>query len=126
SVIDVLDGQRPARPTERAAAILAHVRLGPHWHLLPRTDTDPDRDAHVACAEDRADDLGLELVAPRKRVLRLLRTLPARQLTDLHAACSALGAFFGLPAYVFGAIVGAQQRPAVSSFLDEALRILGR
>jgi hypothetical protein len=126
SIIDVLDGQRPARPAERASAILAHVRVGPHWHLLPRPGTDPDGDAHLASVEDRADDLGLELVAPQKRVLHLLRVMPAKQRADLQGACSALGNFFGLPAYVFGTIVAAHQRSAVPSFLDEALRLLGR
>jgi hypothetical protein len=32
---DVLDGRRRATPAERAAAVLAHVRVGPHLHLLP-------------------------------------------------------------------------------------------
>jgi hypothetical protein len=125
SVVDVLDGRRPASPAERVSAILAHVRVGPHWHLIPRPGTDPDRDARIARAEDRADDLGLELVAPRKRVLQLLRAMPARQRTNIPAACGILGTFFGLPAYVFGATVVAQQ-PAVPSFFDEALRLLGR
>jgi hypothetical protein len=126
SVIDVLDGRRPARPAERVSALLAHVRVGPHWHLIPRPGADPDSDARVACAEDRADDLGLELVAPRKRVVQLLRAMPVKVRRELQDACGALGAYFGLPAYVFGTIVGAEQRPPVLSFLDEALRLLGR
>lgn len=126
SVTEVLDGQRPARPAERVCATLAHVRVGPHWHLLPRPGADPDSDAHIASVEDRADDLGLELVAPRQRVAQLLRAMPANVRGDLRGACGALGAFFGLPAYVFGSIVGAQERPPVPSFLDEALRLLGR
>jgi hypothetical protein len=126
SVIDVLDGQRTASAAERVSAMLAHVRVGPHWHLLPRPGTDADADARVSCAEDRADDLGLELVAPRKRVLQVLHAMPARQRTNLQVACSALGMVFGLPAYVFEAGVAAQQCQVVPSFLDEALRLLGR
>jgi hypothetical protein len=80
----------------------------------------------VACAEDRADDLGLELVAPRNRVLELLAAMRGSERRDLSLACGALGAFFGLPAYVFGTIVAAQQLPRVPSFVDDALRILGR
>ena len=122
SVIDVLDGRRPARLEEKAAAVLAHVRLGPHWHLLPR----PGADARIALVEDRADDLGLELVAPHTRVVQLLRALPTRGRGDREAACVALGSFFGLPPYVFRDVVAASQRSRVPSFLDDALRVLGR
>jgi hypothetical protein len=33
---EVLDGLRKATPAERASAILSHLRLGAHTHLLPR------------------------------------------------------------------------------------------
>jgi hypothetical protein len=125
SAIDVLDGRRPARPGERASAILAHVRVGPHWHLIPRAGGDPGGSVRIACAEDQADDLGLELLAPQKLVLQLLRDMPTKERTDLQAACSAFGAFFGLPAYVFAGVV-AGQCPQVPSFLDDAMRTLGR
>jgi hypothetical protein len=121
--LDVLDGRRPALPSERASAILAHVRVGPHWHLLPRPGAGPDGGARLARVEDRADELGLELVAPRRQVLRLLPTLPPG---DLGAACAGLGSFFGLPAYVFGPLVAEQLRPRALTFLEAARRALGR
>jgi hypothetical protein len=117
SILDVLDGHRHARPDERASAVLARVRLGPHWHLLPRQGDDPDCDAHIACVEDRADDLGQELVAPRSRVLDMLRTLSQRGQFDPEAACQVLGLFFGIPPYVFRPAVTAMHREHTPSFL---------
>lgn len=124
SITEVLDGRRPATVAERASAILARVRLGSHWHLLPRRGGDGD--VRIACVEDRADELGLELVAPRQRVLQLLELLPSRQRTNPQTAGGALGAFFGLPAYVFRAVIAAPHRSHASSFLDDARRLLGR
>jgi hypothetical protein len=126
SIIDVLDGCRPARPEERAAAILAHVRLGPHWHLLPRRNADFRGDVHIAVVEDRADELGLELVAPRQRVLQELGAVPAGQRADAAAVCVVLGSSFGLPPYVFRALVTASLPRRPPSLLDEARRALGR
>ena len=122
AIIDVLDGRRPARMEERAAAVLAHVRLGPHWHLLPRRGAE----ARIAVVEDRADELGLELVAPRTRVAQLLRALPLHGRGDRDAACVVLGSFFGLPPYIFRDVVAASQRSRVPSFLDDAPRVIGR
>jgi hypothetical protein len=126
SIIEVLDGHRAARLDERASAVLARVRLGPHWHLLPRRGTDPDCDPHIACVEDRADDLGRELVAPRSRVMQLLRTLPRGRRFEVETACRALGTFFGVPPYVFHPDVTAMHREHTPSFLDDVLRVLGR
>jgi len=124
SIVHVLDGHRPARPDERASAILSRVRLGPHWHLLPRHEADPDSDPHIACVEDRADDLGRELVAPRSRVQHMLRALPRR--FDPEAACRALGEFFGVPPYIFQSDVAAMHREHTPSFLEDVRRVLGR
>jgi hypothetical protein len=124
SITDVLDGRRRASIAERASAILAKVRVGPHYHLLPRQNGEGD--VRIACVEDRADDLGLELVAPCKRVLQMVQAMPAKVRTDTQAACGALGTFFGLPAYVFGPLISALHRTQAPSFLEDALRLLGR
>jgi hypothetical protein len=124
SITDVLDGHRAARPEERACAVLARVRLGPHWHLLPRRGTDPDCDPHIACVEDRADDLGRELVAPRSHVQQMLHALPRR--CEPKAACNALGEFFGIPPYVFRSDVAEMHREHTPSFLEDVRRVLGR
>jgi hypothetical protein len=126
SIIEVLDGHRRARPDERVSAVLSRVRLGPHWHLLPRHGADPDGEGNIAPVEDRADDLGRELVAPRSCVLQILRALPRRRRADPDAACHALGAFFGLPAYVFQLEVAAVHCEQTPSFLDDVLSVLRR
>lgn len=126
SVAGVLDGRRKPQPKERAAAILEGVRLGPHWHLLPRRCVSPEEDARIAPVEDRADDLGLELVAPRQRVRQVLNGIPGRGPFDAAAICNALGSIFGLPPYVFAEIVAGERQPRVPSFLEDARRALGR
>src|SRR6185437_3115229 len=125
SIVEVLDGRRPPQPHERIAAIVEHVRLGPHWHLLPRDGIHPDDDP-VAPVEDRADELGLELVAPRRRVLELLRDIPGRQRGDADGVAAILGSIFGLPPYVFASLIAEICRPRVPSFLEDVRRSLGR
>lgn len=121
---EVLDGIRPARAKERAAAILSRVRLGAHWHLLPRSGMDAESDPRIAHVEDRADALGLELVAPRRAILSFL----ASQCKGMIAenAADRLGEFFGLPSYVFEPFVSGFCQRRTPSFLEEARRILKR
>lgn len=126
SVTDVLDGKRAATSRERASAILGRVRLGPHWHLLPRPGAAPEEDPRVAPAEDRADDLGLELVAPRDRIRQLLDGLPPRTRADDRAACRALGSAFGLPGYVFRTAVAAVRPRRVPSLLEDVRQSIVR
>ena len=80
-IAEVLDGLRKATPAERAAAILSHLRLGAHAHLLPRHGKDEDAQWVVAAAEDRAERLARELVAPQERVhaLSCKTSLPVQQ-----------------------------------------------
>jgi hypothetical protein len=126
SAAEVLDGRRKPQPKERAAAILEGVRLGPHWHLLPRRCVNPEEDARIGLVEDRADDLGLELVAPRQRVRHVLNGIAGRRHFDAAAICNALGSIFGLPSNVFAEIVAVERRPRFPSFLEDARRALGR
>jgi hypothetical protein len=126
SVAGVLDGRRRPQSKERAAAILEGVRLGPHWHLLPRRCVNPEEDARIGPVEDRADELGLELVAPRQRVRQLLNGIPDRRQFDAAAICNELGVIFGLPPYVFTEIAAVERRPRVPSFLEDVRRALGR
>jgi hypothetical protein len=94
---EVLDGLRRPTPAERAAAILSHVRLGAHIHLLPRPGIDADDDWAVAHAEDRADRLALELVAPQACVRNVLDALLNRQGVTPDDVRAALATHFGLP-----------------------------
>lgn len=84
----VLDGRRRATTDERLQAALRGLTLAPHVHLmsrdpLGRPNGDAERDA-----EDRADRLAFELLAPAE----LLRTE-----ADAAAVAGRLVAEFGLP-----------------------------
>jgi hypothetical protein len=117
----VLDGLRPPTPAERAAAILSHVRLGAHVHLLPRPGIEADDEMRVVHAEDRADRLALELVAPRACVHDVLDDLAARQPLTPEAARTALAIHFGLPAYVFHDTIQDMVRRSPPSFVEDLL-----
>lgn len=123
---DVLDGVRKATPAERAAAILSHVHLGAHIHLLPRPGMDEDADAVVAHTEARADRLALELVAPREQISFFLHSLSAREALHPQAVRAALAARFGLPAYAFDPIVRHTVEPRPVSFLEDVRATLRR
>ncbi len=126
SISEVLDGERPPSIVERASAILARVRLGAHWHLLPRRGREPEDDPYVARAEDRADALGLELVAPKRLVIQMVKTESANGVTEIDAHCHSLAAFFGLPPYIFEFTVKMLVQQKTPTFLEEALRMLRR
>jgi hypothetical protein len=85
SVLEVLDGDRPASLTERLHAVLRQVPIGHHTHLL-------SRDAGVAQtrAEQEADLLACELLAPAAVVL-------ARPAANVGVVIGRLIKQFGLP-----------------------------
>jgi hypothetical protein len=45
---------------------------------------------------------------------------------DARETCNTLGTFFGLSGYVFDDVVAAYRQPRVPSFVEEAVRLLGR
>jgi hypothetical protein len=95
SVLEVLDGDRPARAEERIHALLAHVPIGFHIHLLDRTADGHHADGTVTTAESSADLLAYELLAPADIVLRLLdAAAPAQRRA---AAIDVLTKICGLP-----------------------------
>ncbi|MBI2928745.1 MAG: hypothetical protein HYY24_24035 [Verrucomicrobia bacterium] len=122
-IADVLDGKRLPTPAERTNAVLAHVRLGPHVHLLPRTGEDEDSDSMVAAAEHRADGLGLELVAPRERILSFVcAVLDARKEPEEIRA--GLAERFGLPPQVFERFIHPAEPQRIVSFLEDIRPVL--
>jgi hypothetical protein len=123
-IVEVLDGLRPPTVEERAAAVLAHVRLGPHVHVLPRPGMDEDTDLAVGYAEDRADRLALELVAPQARVREVLDALSARAPLSAEAVRTALATYFGLPAYAFRDIIQRMFQPPPRSFVADIVEAL--
>ncbi len=118
---DVLDGIRKATPAERASAILSRVHLGPHIHLLPKHGLDEDSDACVGNAEERAHRLGLELVAPRQQIIKLIQKLKAQGVHNTSEVSSKLALHFGLPVDSFSNLVESRFQPRPVSFLDDAL-----
>jgi hypothetical protein len=90
-VLDVFDGVRPPTAAERLHAVLAGVPLGFHWHLMQR-DTP---DSRIALAEDDADRLACELLAPADAVARHAGGTWALACPELLAAL--LRDVFGLP-----------------------------
>jgi hypothetical protein len=125
-IAEVLDGLRPATPAERAAAILSRLRLGPHIHVLPRPGRDEDSEVAVAHAEDRADRLALELVAPQASVRAVLNARSARQVLTPDAARATLATHFGLPAYAFHDTIQRLFRRQPTSFVGDLVEGLRR
>lgn len=86
----VLDGERAPTAVERIHAVLASVPPGVFINLMPRSAQGNIDQGAILRAEDRADRLALELLAPADEVLA---RLPAndlqpfervRQIGDLH------------------------------------------
>jgi hypothetical protein len=97
----VLDGVRAPTPEERLAGILGGLHLGTYTHLIERSEVGTVDRVAVVEAEDRADRLALELLAPREAVLAQLagRLPPTRWPAGaaVEAACVVLMRDFGLP-----------------------------
>jgi hypothetical protein len=89
NIAEVLDGRRQPTNAERIDGVLAGVPIGVHRHFLSRGD------GHGWISrESRADQLALELLAPRAEVLRRLRAGGGRD----DVRCKALlESDFGLP-----------------------------
>lgn len=88
---EVLDGRRPPTPAERARALLADVSLGPYVHLMRRGPRRGEVSAAVAVAEEEADRLAYELLAPAAAVA-------AQAGAGRTRVAEVLRQVFGLPA----------------------------
>ena len=90
----VLDGVRAPTLAESLDGILSGVPLGIHRHLLEKES--PNSNAQVWRAESRADELGLELLAPAAMVMA--RMNPGDSYFECAAAArELLIESFGLP-----------------------------
>jgi hypothetical protein len=69
-VAEVMDGRRPPTVQERFHALLKNAPLGIQLHLMRRGPRREVLDPAVARAEDEADQVALELLAPAADVLR--------------------------------------------------------
>lgn len=70
-VCEVFDGLRPPTDEERLDSLLQRVPVGYHVHLMRRDEDGDVCDAAVAWAEEEADLLAYELLAPMEVVMKL-------------------------------------------------------
>ena len=108
-IIPVLDGNREPTTEERLTGVLQGCSFGQFEHLFRRDGYDGRRDE----AEAEADELGFELLAPRREVVRAAR----RRSRVLKPATliEALRSDFGFPYWaataVAASIYGGTRRP---------------
>jgi hypothetical protein len=69
---EILDGKRPPTAEERLRGVLHGEQLITYLHLMERTSAGMVERFQVLEAEDRADRLALELLAPKETVLARL------------------------------------------------------
>jgi len=101
SIIDVLDGERPPSVEERLAGTLRSLNLGNFDHLIDRDEKGSVSSMRVLDAEDNADRLALELLAPRRDVVKLMKEYKQKsQTVCLHTTQTLLTERYGLPATV--------------------------
>lgn len=70
TIYDVLDGNRDPTSSERLNSILKTTKIGLFLHLMERSIDGSINHSHIIEAEDRADRLALELLAPKVEVLQ--------------------------------------------------------
>jgi hypothetical protein len=71
---EVFDGRREPTTVERLRALLSNTALGPHIHLMDRGPRSKVVDQQVRAAEEDADRLAYELLAPAAAVCRIDRS----------------------------------------------------
>lgn len=122
-ILDVLDGLRPATVEERVDGLLNLVSVAPHVHLLEQQGDGSFFRAEVWRAENRADQLAIELLAPLQAVFS---DLAADGRATGYSDCLAssrrlLTAKYGLPipiAHAYARTV-AEELTGGPSILDE-------
>lgn len=98
--LEVFDGERAAQPVERLTALLHGTALRPFMHLMERSPSNEIESLRILEAETRAGQFALELIAPRREVLRAVHSFGG-QLSWSEAAkvvAEHLVHVFGLPA----------------------------
>ncbi len=100
SILPVLDGKRLPTLEERTHSLLANLSLQPYQHLMERQDLDEKADKVIQQAEDRADRLAIELLAPFelvipqvKKAIANVKEYAARQ----ELTCQLLTSTYSLP-----------------------------
>lgn len=76
NICEVLDGKRSPTLEERLHSVLANVHVGIRGHLMERPDEGVPANM-ILDAEDRADRLALELLAPMASLCKLMQQIDA-------------------------------------------------
>ncbi len=99
SIVEVLDGIRPAWQDERIDAVIGQVSIGIHSHLMERAAAREIRNGQVLAAEERADRLALELLAPADEARSRLTqgSFPKTRDGTIQRVAQLLVGEFGLP-----------------------------
>jgi hypothetical protein len=96
-IASVLDGIRPPTTQERGAAILSNTKIGVYRHMMTRTQSGGIGCPRIAEAENAADQLALELLAPFELVQKILAADLAPTQQSHRAITKVLEEKFGLP-----------------------------
>lgn len=99
-ILEVFDGHRPATVQEQVHAILSHVPIGFHTHLMERQGNGVMGCDAASDHEGGADHLALELLAPELEVRRRVARQAGDHQTRAEEAETILRQDFGLPAAV--------------------------
>lgn len=133
AILEVFDGQRPATLKERVHAVLSHVPIGFHTHLMGRQGNDALGYATYATIdshEEDADHLALELLAPEREVRRFLGRYAIGHPSLAQVAQGILQQDFGLPGAVAAEyaqlLFAAQKNQSVRGWLKQRSRVPGR
>ena len=118
----VIDGQRAPTPEESVSSVLNRVPLGVRVHLMARGRTGTICSWDVEAREQRADRLALELLAPARAAIQVLRRIGCPDGSIQVDAATALSQHFDLPmsaarVYVTFLLGKARSRPKLSEVL---------
>jgi hypothetical protein len=118
SVRDVLDGDRRPSHAERIDSLLQGVSIRTYGHLMDRAWSGEVAHIQTLDAEDRADRLALELLAPRTEVLRALASSSPHDSSRFSSrVIDLLCSQFGLPGDVaerYSPLLTAAARPRMT------------
>jgi IrrE N-terminal-like domain len=96
---DVIDGVRLPTPSERLQALLASKAITVHINLMERSG-EGEADSSVLTIENRADRVGLALLAPPSIVLSRLDPMADGFVERHEAVTSELCLRYGLPSWL--------------------------
>jgi hypothetical protein len=116
-LLEVVDGDRAPTHAEQVEALIAHLPIGVHTHLMERTASDGHLQPDQVEAEERAQLVAWELLAPQVLVFARVEREGATTAPALQAL---LEDEFGLPqdtASAYGRYLGRLRPPPGQSFL---------